>query len=157
MTTPVLISYIPPMIFISLLFSISANTWLAERMLSIVIITFFSATSFTKSLFFEFLKDSSLGFVTASTAGSILFIRAVRFPSRAWSQAPLTAPHAVWPKTTISLVPASLQANSILPKISSLTKLPAIRMLNKSPMPWSKISSDDTLESIQLKTVANGY
>jgi hypothetical protein len=39
-------------------------------------------------------------------------------------------------------VPANLQANSMLPKMSSFTKLPAILMLKTSPIPWSKINSD---------------
>jgi len=83
-------------------------------------------------------------------------IKAVRFPILAWSQAPFTAPQLVCPNTTINLVPASLDANSILPKISSFTKFPAIRILKISPKPWSKINSADTLESIQLKMVAKG-
>jgi len=37
-----------------------------------------------------------------------------------------------------------------------LTKFPAILTLKTSPKPWSKTNSDDTLESIQLKIVANG-
>ena len=44
----------------------------------------------------------------------------------------------------------------MLPKISSFTKLPAILTLKISPKPWSKTNSAETLESIQLKMVANG-
>ena len=70
-----------------------------------------------------------------SVAGLILLNIAVRLPSFASSQAPLTAPQLVCPNTTISFVPANLQANSILPKMSSFTKFPATRALKISPIP----------------------
>ena len=44
---------------------------------------------------------------------------AVRLPSSTPSQAPLTAPQAVWPRTTISGVPTAAVANSILPSMST--------------------------------------
>ena len=66
------------------------------------------------------------------------------------------APHFVCPNTTIIFAPATLQPNSILPRISSLTTLPAILTLKTSPNPWSKINSAEVLLSIQLKITANG-
>ena len=41
--------------------------------------------------------------------------------------------------------------------MSSFTKLPAILTLKISPIPWSKRSSAETLESMQCNTVAKGY
>ena len=86
-------------------------------------------------MFFEFRKLGSLGDVTAFTAGFILLSKAVKFPNFASSQAPLTAPQAVCPKTTTTFVPANLHANSILPKMSSFTKFPATLALKISPIP----------------------
>ena len=83
----------------------------------------------------EFLKLLSIGSSTASTAGFILLINAVKFPNFASSQAPFTAPQEVCPKTRTILVPANLQANSMLPRISSFTKFPATLALKISPIP----------------------
>ena len=58
--------------------------------------------------------------------------------------------------TTISFAPNLSQAISILPSISSLIMLPAIRMETKSPKPESKIISGEVLESMQLITTAIG-
>ena len=41
--------------------------------------------------------------------------------------------------------------------MSSLMKLPAMRALKTSPKPWSKISSTEVRESMQLKTAAKGH
>jgi len=41
--------------------------------------------------------------------------------------------------------------------MSSFTKFPATLALKISPIPWSKIISEDTRESMQLKIVAKGY
>ena len=41
----------------------------------------------------------------------------------------LIAPHAVWPITSTTFAPAILQANSMLPRMSSLAMLPATRAL----------------------------
>ena len=118
--------------------------------------TFFAPTALTKSMLAEVRWLASAGSVMASTAGAIFSNIPVRFPNSAWSQAPFTAPQAVCPRTKISFVPANLQANSMLPKISWLTKFPAMRTLKISPIPWSKTNSAGTRESIQLKTVAKG-
>src|SRR4029077_18453318 len=46
--------------------------------------------------------------------------------------APLIAPHAVCPITSTTLAPATLHANSILPRMSSLAMFPATRALKQS-------------------------
>jgi hypothetical protein len=71
--------------------------------------------------------------------------------------APLTAPHSLWPSTTISFAPASLVANSALPTTSAAATLPAMRALKMSPMRWSNTSSGGTRESMQPMTTAKGY
>ena len=58
-------------------------------------------------MFPEFLLLVSIGSDTASTAGFNLLSKVVKLPSLASSQAPFTAPQAVCPKTTITLVPAA--------------------------------------------------
>ena len=67
-------------------------------------------------------------------------------PAATLSIAPLMAPHSEWPRTTISLAPVTLVANSRLPMMSVLTKLPAIRAANTLPSRWSKTSSGGTRE-----------
>lgn len=57
---------------------------------------------------------------------------------------------------TISFEPDILQAYSMEPIMSLFSIFPAIRVLNISPSPWSKISSAEVLLSIQLNTIANG-
>jgi DDE domain len=47
----------------------------------------------------------------------------------ALSIAPLIAPLPVWPMTRVTLAPDSLQANSILPRMSKFSTLPATRQL----------------------------
>jgi hypothetical protein len=81
------------------------------------------------------LLDFSPSNVVAVIAGLIRASRPVRLPISTSSIAPFTAPHAVCPRTTTALAPATAQANSMLPRRSSLTTLPAIRALNASPMP----------------------
>ncbi|MPN54674.1 hypothetical protein SDC9_202351 [bioreactor metagenome] len=81
---------------------------------------------------------------------------AVSKPSCAPSQAPLTAPHSVWPIIKISLAPATLVEYSRLPRMSSLTKLPATRATKISPTPWSNTISGGMRESIQLTIAAKG-
>src|SRR5262249_52451446 len=75
----------------------------------------------------------------ASTAGRILASSPVSLPSCTLSMAPLIAPHAVCPITSTTFAPATLQANSMLPRMSSLAMLPATRALNTSPVPRSMI------------------
>ena len=102
-------------------------------------------------------RGSSPLFSASSIAGRILRSRPVSLPSSTPSHAPFTAPQPECPKTTISLEPASLQANSIEPTISSFNTFPAMRILKISPSPWSKISSADVRESMQLRMTAKGY
>jgi hypothetical protein len=45
----------------------------------------------------------------------------------------------------------------MLPRMSSLTMLPATRVLNTSPMPRSMIVSAGARESMQLRRTAAGY
>ena len=118
---------------------VTTNIYGPEINYAIVFPEIYSSSSltgvFTNSILLEFLKLLSFGSLTASTAGFILLIKAVKFPSLASSQAPFTAPQAVWPNTTIIFVPANLQANSMLPNMSSFTKLPATLALKISPIP----------------------
>src|SRR5215471_1246773 len=93
----------------------------------------------------------------ALTAGWILLSSSVRLPIFTLSIAPLTAPQAVWPMTTMSLTPTTLTAYSRDPRLSALTTFPATRMLKRSPMAWSKTNSTGTRESMQLRTAAKGY
>ena len=76
--------------------------------------------------------------------------RAGRRWRRCASMAALTAPHWLWPSTMMSLTPSSATANSMLPFTvgpAPLTMFPATRTTNRSPTPWSKISSGATRES----------
>ena len=57
----------------------------------------------------------------------------------------------------ISFEPATFEANSRLPRMSSLTMLPATRALKRSPIPWSNRISAGARESMQDRTVASGY
>ena len=57
--------------------------------------------------------------------------------------------------TSTTFEPAALQANSMLPNMSSSAMLPATRPLKISPMPKSRISSAGARESTQLKTIAS--
>jgi hypothetical protein len=66
------------------------------------------------------------------------------------------APHDVWPITSTTFAPATLQANSILPMMSSLAMLPATRALKQSPMPKSMMVSAGARESMQLRMIAAG-
>jgi len=50
----------------------------------------------------------------------------------------------------------SATAYSMLPKTSGSSILPAMRMTNKEPMPWSKMISGGTRESIQVRIQAIG-
>ena len=95
----------------------------------------------------------ALGLV-AFTAGLIFASKPVRLPSSTLSMAPLIAPQAVCPITKTTLAPATLQANSMLPKISSFAMLPATRTLKISPMPRSMITSAGARESMQLRITA---
>ena len=63
----------------------------------------------------------------------------------------VTAPQRVWPRTRISLAPATAQAYSMLPSTCWLATLPAMRTLKMSPRPMSKINSAGLRESMQLK------
>jgi len=59
----------------------------------------------------------------------------------------------------ISRTPSSATAYSMLPFTEApapLMMLPAIRTTNRSPTPWSKISSGATRESAQPTTAASG-
>ncbi len=78
-------------------------------------------------------------------------------PSFASAIAPFTAPQLVCPITSTNFAPDNAQANSILPRMSSFATFPATRLLNKSPIPESKMISAGALESIQLKITAAGY
>ena len=66
------------------------------------------------------------------------------------------APHWLWPSTTTSRVPKRSAANSMLPIWDGATMLPATRMTNRLPNPWSKTTSTGTRESEQPSTTANG-
>jgi hypothetical protein len=73
------------------------------------------------------------------------------------SQAALTAPQAVWARTTISGEPRTAAPNSTVPKVAVSTRLPASRETNSSPTPWPpKMSSGGTRLSAQLMIVAQG-
>src|SRR6516225_8198556 len=67
------------------------------------------------------------------------------------NETPLIAPHEVCPITRTTFAPATLQANSMLPRMSSFEILPATRELKMSPMPRSMISSAGARESMQLR------
>ena len=67
-----------------------------------------------------------------------------------------TAPHLVWPMTTRRRVPKLSAANSADPSSTGVTMFPATRMMNMSPMPWSKTISGGTRESEQLRTMVKG-
>ena len=64
---------------------------------------------------------------------------------------------AVRPKTSKSLAPATAHPYSQLPMVRSTAMFPATRTLKISPIPKSKIISVATRESMQARTVANGY
>ena len=66
------------------------------------------------------------------------------------------APHREWPSTTTSRAPARAAANSTLPICDGATMLPATRMTNRSPSPWSKTISAGTRESEQPRMIAKG-
>ncbi len=82
--------------------------------------------------------------------------KCVIFPNSTPSQAALTAPQLSCPKTTISLLPATLQEYSKLPKISAFSKFPATLATKTSPICWSKTYSTGTLESIHERIAALG-
>ncbi len=65
-------------------------------------------------------------------------------------------PQRVWPRTRISLAPATLQAYSTLPITFRLVMFPATRTLNMSPTPRSKSNSAGVRELMQLTTTARG-
>jgi hypothetical protein len=138
-TAPVLMSCVPPIIPMDPLSMRSFSIELLSIIDLTVLFTLIIATFSTNSLFDELRL--SLMVSSSSTAGLILESREVRFPISTWSQAPFTAPHFVWPSTTIIFEPATLHPNSILPRMSSLIILPAMRTLKTSPSPWSKINS----------------
>src|SRR5215510_10282370 len=52
--------------------------------------------------------------------------------------APATAPHAECPMTSTTFAPASFVVNSLLPRMSGCSMLPATRALKMSPMPRLK-------------------
>src|SRR4051812_28089333 len=97
----------------------------------------------------------SLLFNVAS-AGWKFWSSAVILPSLTSSTALLIAPQKLCPRITIALAPATLVEYSRLPMISVLTKLPATRAQNTSPMRWSKTSSGGTRESMQPTIAAKG-
>src|SRR5262245_26741450 len=66
------------------------------------------------------------------------------------------APHCECPMTTTSRVPNRSTANSTLPIWEGATMLPATRITNRSPRPWSNTSSAGTRASEQPSTIANG-
>ena len=68
----------------------------------------------------------------------------------------LIAPQPVCPSTTTSRVLNCSAANSTLPICDGATMLPATRMTNRSPSPWSKTISAGTRESEQPRIMANG-
>src|SRR5262245_1000633 len=74
--------------------------------------------------------------------------------------AALIAPHSLWPSTTTSGTPSSATPYSMLPFTRAaplgLTTFPATRTMNRSPTPWSKISSGGTRESAQPTMMAPG-
>ena len=90
-------------------------------------------------------RRSSAGCATApSTAG----------PSpRAWRGSRRSASG---PSTTTRRAPVRAAANSTLPTCDGATMLPATRMTNRSPRPWSKTISAGTRESEQPRMTANG-
>ena len=67
MTSPVFMSYMPPIILISPLFCMSASTSLSSIILSMVSCTFLAATLSTNSEFEELRKLTSWGSETAFT------------------------------------------------------------------------------------------
>ncbi|OJU33885.1 MAG: hypothetical protein BGN94_05975 [Rhizobiales bacterium 68-8] len=94
--------------------------------------------------------------VAAGSAGLMLESRPVMLPISTPAIALRIAPQDVCPSTTTALAPETLVANSRLPRMSVLTKLPAMRAQNTSPMRWSKISSGGTRESMQPTIAAAG-
>jgi hypothetical protein len=54
-------------------------------------------------------------------------------------------------------VPNSSAANSTLPIWEGATMLPATRMTNRSPRPWSNTISAGTRESEQPRMIASGF
>ncbi len=144
----------PPMRAIWPASSSSRSTGLRAWICSLTRSTLSSATRSTNAAFAE--HRSVVVLVSRCTASSIFWTRPLRWPSRAASQAPLTAPQRVWPRTTTALAPASLHANSIDPRMSSLSTFPAMRQLKMSPSPWSKINSALVRESMQLRMMAMG-
>ena len=84
-------------------------------------------------------KIRLLGFAPCFAGGILAFglLKAprLRLPSWASSIAPLMAPQLEWPMTAINFEPETLQANSMLPRMSLLSTLPATRALKMSPMP----------------------
>ncbi len=94
------------------------------------------------------------------TAGSILSTSGGIFFSTAWS-CPLiarvtavTAPHCVWPSTTITGVRTCARPYSMDPTSSVSHTLPATRITKISITPASKIASTGTRESEQVRIVA---
>jgi hypothetical protein len=119
--------------------STTRRTGLSCSRLSAPNLAFVVATCCTNSLFFDVCSPGA--FLFASIAGLMRCNSWVSLPSSAPSMAPLTAPHSLWPSTTISFAPASLVANSALPMMSSSMMLPAMRALKMSPIRRSKTSS----------------
>src|SRR5690606_25921394 len=64
------------------------------------------------------------------------------------------APHRVWPSTTTSRMPKRSAANSTLPTCDGATTLPATRITNRSPSPWSNTISAGTRASEQPRMIA---
>ena len=67
-----------------------------------------------------------------------------------------TAPQPVCPMTTTKGVSRCSTAYSTLPRAKSLMRLPALRMMNSSPMPAWKMCSGGTRESLQQTMTARG-
>src|SRR5262245_31312315 len=92
---------------------------------------------------------------TRSTIERRLRESVVAFPKSSSSVAAI-APHWEWPSTTTSRVPNRSAANSTLPICDGATTLPATRMTNRSPSPWSNTISAGTRESEQPRMMAEG-
>ena len=103
-----------------------------------------------------FLLDFAPSKLVAVIAGFTRASNPVKLPISTSSIAPLIAPQAVCPKSRITFAPATAHANSRLPIRSSFTTLPAMRALNVSPMPASKMISAGARESMHPRTTAAG-
>src|SRR5699024_3683233 len=98
----------------------------------------------------------------SNTAGAMRSTTSRRYPegveceSTALMAAP-TAPHEVWPSTSVSGIESTSTPNSIDPSTDGSTMWPALRITKRSPRTWSKTTSAGTRESEQPNTWANGF